>query len=121
MARSEGLALAPWGVLGAGKIRTNAEEARRKESGEKGRMLIGSHWERTPEMKKVYDVLEEIGKEVGTESITLSKWENHVSRSPDLTNTHKQLPSRTTFKSSHKCSRLSVAEKWNCCTRTSLR
>jgi hypothetical protein len=31
MARSEGLALAPWGVLGSGKIRTNAEEARRRE------------------------------------------------------------------------------------------
>jgi len=36
MARSEGLALAPWGVLGGGKIRSNAEEARHKESGEKG-------------------------------------------------------------------------------------
>jgi aryl-alcohol dehydrogenase-like predicted oxidoreductase len=32
MARSEGLALAPWGVLGGGKIRSNAEEARRRES-----------------------------------------------------------------------------------------
>ena len=28
MAQSEGLALAPWGVLGSGKIQTNAEEAR---------------------------------------------------------------------------------------------
>ncbi|KAH9166993.1 arylalcohol dehydrogenase [Lactarius sanguifluus] len=70
MARSEGLALAPWGVLGAGKIRTNAEEARRKESGEKGRMIFSANWERTPEQKQVCDVLEEIGKEVGTESIT---------------------------------------------------
>ncbi|KAH9027117.1 aryl-alcohol dehydrogenase [NADP+] [Lactarius pseudohatsudake] len=70
MARSEGLALAPWGVLAGGKIRTNAEEARRKESGEKGRTILTSDWERTPEEKKVCDVLEEIGKEVGTESIT---------------------------------------------------
>ena len=70
MARSEGLALAPWGVLGSGKIRTNAEEARRKESGEKGRMILNPNWERTPEEKKVCDALEEIAKEIGAESIT---------------------------------------------------
>jgi aryl-alcohol dehydrogenase-like predicted oxidoreductase len=74
MARSEGLALAPCGILGGEKIRTNAEEARHRKSGEKGRMIFGSDWERTPEQKKVCDVLEEIGKEVGTESITSSKW-----------------------------------------------
>ena len=73
MARSEGLALAPWGVLAGGKIRTNAEEARRKESGEKGRTLLAAEWERTPEQRRVCDVLEEIGKEAGTESITSSK------------------------------------------------
>jgi aryl-alcohol dehydrogenase-like predicted oxidoreductase len=70
MARSEGLALAPWGVIGGGRIRTNAEEARRKESGEKGRTLLNPNWERTPAEKKVCDVLEEIAKEVGTKSIT---------------------------------------------------
>jgi aryl-alcohol dehydrogenase-like predicted oxidoreductase len=70
MARSEGLALAPWGVIGGGRIRTNAEEARRKESGEKGRTLLNPNWERTPAEKKACDVLEEIAKEVGTKSIT---------------------------------------------------
>ncbi len=70
MARSEGLALAPWGVLGGGKIRTNAEEARRKESGEKGRTIFSQNWERTDQEKKVCDVLEDIAKEVGCESIT---------------------------------------------------
>jgi len=70
MARSEGLALAPWGVLGSGKIRTNAEEARRKESGEKGRTILNPNWERTPEEKKVCDALEDIAKEIGVESIT---------------------------------------------------
>lgn len=74
MARSEGLALAPWGVLGGGKIRTNAEEARRKESGEKGRTVFNPNWERTPEEKKVCDILEEIAKEIGTESITAGMW-----------------------------------------------
>ncbi|KAL1950334.1 hypothetical protein VTO73DRAFT_5458 [Trametes versicolor] len=38
MVRSpEGMALAPWNVLAAGKIRTDAEEASRRETGEKGR------------------------------------------------------------------------------------
>ncbi|KAH9040999.1 NADP-dependent oxidoreductase domain-containing protein [Lactarius pseudohatsudake] len=82
MARSEGLALAPWGVLAGGKIRTNAEEARRKESGEKGRTILTSDWERTPEEKKVCDVLEEIGKEVGTESITSIAIAYHLQKLP---------------------------------------
>jgi aryl-alcohol dehydrogenase-like predicted oxidoreductase len=70
MARSEGLALAPWGVLHGGKIRSNAEEARRKETGEKGRTMLHPNWERSPEEKKICDVLEEIAKEVNSESIT---------------------------------------------------
>ncbi|KAH9041001.1 NADP-dependent oxidoreductase domain-containing protein [Lactarius pseudohatsudake] len=82
MARSEGLALAPWGVLAGGKIRTNAEEARRKESGEKGRMIFSADWERTPGQKKVCDVLEEIGKEVGTESITSIAIAYHLQKLP---------------------------------------
>lgn len=32
----EGMSLAPWNVLAAGKIRTDAEEASRREAGEKG-------------------------------------------------------------------------------------
>ena len=123
MARTEGLALAPWGVLAAGKIRTNAEEARRKESGEKGRMIHSADWERTPEQKKVCDVLEEIGKEVGTESITSSKWETTTytcfTSTLELTDTNKQSRLRTTSKGYLTCSRLSVAEKWNNCTKTS--
>ena len=70
MARAEGLALAPWNVLGAGKIRTDAEEARRRETGEKGRMTFNPNWERTEEERKVCLVLEEVAKEVGVESIT---------------------------------------------------
>jgi len=70
MARAEGLALAPWDVLGGGKIRSDAEEARRQETGEKGRTIINPNWERTKEERKVCLVLEQIAKEVGTESIT---------------------------------------------------
>jgi aryl-alcohol dehydrogenase-like predicted oxidoreductase len=70
MARAEGLALAPWDVLGGGKIRSDAEEARRRETGEKGRSIFGPNWERTEEERKVCLVLEEVAKEVGVESIT---------------------------------------------------
>jgi aryl-alcohol dehydrogenase-like predicted oxidoreductase len=70
MARAEGLALAPWNVLGAGKIRSDAEEQRRRETGEKGRMTSSPNWERTEEERKVCLVLEEVAKEVGVESIT---------------------------------------------------
>ncbi|KAJ7589898.1 NADP-dependent oxidoreductase domain-containing protein [Mycena floridula] len=58
MARSEGLALAPFGVLAGGKIRTDEEEKKRKESGENG------------QQKKVCKVLEEIAAEVGAKHIT---------------------------------------------------
>jgi aryl-alcohol dehydrogenase-like predicted oxidoreductase len=40
MTRAEELALAPWVVLGPGKISSDAEEQRRRETGEKGRMTI---------------------------------------------------------------------------------
>ena len=70
MARAEGLALAPWDVLGGGKVRSDAEEQRRRESGEKGRMTFGRDWERTEEERKVCLVLEEVAKEVGVESVT---------------------------------------------------
>ena len=44
MARSEGLALAPWNVLAGGKLRTDAEEKARLESGEKGRTVLSPDW-----------------------------------------------------------------------------
>ena len=70
MARSEGLALAPWGVMGQGRFRTDAEEKRRKENGEEGRRLKTDSWERTPVDIKISHKLEEVAKEVGVEDIT---------------------------------------------------
>jgi aryl-alcohol dehydrogenase-like predicted oxidoreductase len=70
MARAEGLALTPWDVLGGGKIRSDAEEARRRETGEKGRTTTTPNWERTEEERKVCLVLEGVAKEVNVESIT---------------------------------------------------
>ncbi|KAG9315770.1 hypothetical protein JVU11DRAFT_3419 [Chiua virens] len=42
------MALALWNVLAAGKLRTDAEEQRRRETGEKGRTSFNTDWERTP-------------------------------------------------------------------------
>ncbi|KAE9388543.1 Aldo/keto reductase [Gymnopus androsaceus JB14] len=65
MARSLGLALAPWNVLGAGKFRTDAEEQRRKESGENGRTMLSQDWQRTEAEVKVSRALEKVASEVG--------------------------------------------------------
>ncbi|TDL23204.1 Aldo/keto reductase [Rickenella mellea] len=70
MARHEGLALAPWNVLAGGKLRTDAEEKRRRETGEKGRTLVDPNWERNENEVKVSRALEEVAKQVGTEHIT---------------------------------------------------
>ncbi|KAE9397888.1 Aldo/keto reductase [Gymnopus androsaceus JB14] len=65
MARSLGLALAPWNVLGGGKLRTDAEEQRRKESGENGRTFLSPDWQRTETEVKVSHALEKVAGEVG--------------------------------------------------------
>jgi len=82
MARSEGLAIAPWGVLGAGKVRTDAEEERRRESGEKGCTLFDRNWERTEEERKVCLVLEDIAKEVGVDSVAAVAIAYHLLKTP---------------------------------------
>ncbi|PBK64707.1 Aldo/keto reductase [Armillaria solidipes] len=68
MARSLGLALSPWCVLGEGKLRTDAEEKQRRETGEKGRMMFGPDWERTEVEVKVCRALEKVAAEVGVAS-----------------------------------------------------
>ncbi|KAF9533756.1 Aldo/keto reductase [Crepidotus variabilis] len=70
MARSEGMALAPWNVLAGGKIRTDEEEERRRQTGEHGRKVMGSEWERTEDEKKVCKALEKVASEVGAKHIT---------------------------------------------------
>ncbi|KAI0761130.1 aryl-alcohol dehydrogenase [NADP(+)] [Irpex lacteus] len=69
MCVQEGLALAPWNVLAGGKLRTDAEEERRRESGEKGRQAFGP-WERNETERKVSQALEKVAGEVGAKSIT---------------------------------------------------
>ncbi|KAI0354913.1 aryl-alcohol dehydrogenase [Trametes cingulata] len=69
MCREEGMAIAPWNVLAAGKIRTDEEEERRRQTGEKGRTVFSPDWERNETEKKVAKVLEGVASEIGASSI----------------------------------------------------
>jgi hypothetical protein len=64
------MALAPFGVIGGGKLRTDAEEEKRAASGENGRTLLGGDWRRTENEKKMSHALEKVASEVGVKSIT---------------------------------------------------
>ncbi|KAK7677868.1 hypothetical protein QCA50_019180 [Cerrena zonata] len=70
MVLNEGMTLAPFDVLAGGRIRTDEEEERRRESGEKGRMIFGPNWERTEDERKMCLALEKVANEVGAKSIT---------------------------------------------------
>ncbi|KAJ7174576.1 Aldo/keto reductase [Mycena filopes] len=70
MARANGLALAPFRVVGGGKFRTDAEEEERRATGEKGRTLTNPQWERSEDEKKISHALEKVAAEVGVKSIT---------------------------------------------------
>ncbi|KAJ8489739.1 hypothetical protein ONZ45_g13463 [Pleurotus djamor] len=70
MAREEGMALAPFGVLASGKLRTDEEEKRRLDSGEKGRSMYLGDWKRSQVEIDASRALEKVAKEVGAESIT---------------------------------------------------
>jgi len=69
MAVSEGMAISPWGVLAGGKIRTDAEEQKRRETGEKGRSLGGANWERNENEVKISKALEKVAGEIGAKTI----------------------------------------------------
>ncbi|KAF8998537.1 NADP-dependent oxidoreductase domain-containing protein [Cyathus striatus] len=70
MARAEGMALAPFGVLAHGKIRTDADEEQRRQTGEGGRTIMSPNWERNEKQKMVCKALEKVAGEVGAKSIT---------------------------------------------------
>lgn len=70
MARAEGLALAPWGVVGGGLLRSDEEEERRDKSGEKGRQVFSKDWKRKPREVNISKKLEEIAKQLGVKHIT---------------------------------------------------
>ncbi|KAF9534979.1 NADP-dependent oxidoreductase domain-containing protein [Crepidotus variabilis] len=70
MARSEGLALAPWNVLAGGKFRTDGEEERRRQTGENGRVIYNIGWERNEKEKAMSKALEKVAVELGVRHIT---------------------------------------------------
>ncbi|KAJ7717373.1 aryl-alcohol dehydrogenase [Mycena maculata] len=64
-----GIALVLFWTLAGGKIRTDAEEEKRRTTGEGGRTMMGP-WERTEDEKKMCTALEVVAKQVGTKHIT---------------------------------------------------
>ncbi|KAF8195246.1 aryl-alcohol dehydrogenase [Mycena galopus ATCC 62051] len=69
MCKHEGIALTLFSVLAEGKIRTDAEEERRRTTGENGRTLRGP-WERTEREKEMCAALEVVAQQVGAKHIT---------------------------------------------------
>ncbi|KAH8102187.1 aryl-alcohol dehydrogenase [NADP(+)] [Cristinia sonorae] len=71
MARRHGMAIAPWGVLAGGKLRSDEEEERRRQTGEGGRTLfLSKDWERSENERKVSNALEKVAKDVGAKNVT---------------------------------------------------
>lgn len=64
------MALAPWNVLAGGKIRTDEEEERRRQTGENGRTQFNPEWERNDKEKKICKALEKVAAEIGAKHIT---------------------------------------------------
>ncbi|KAF6805830.1 aryl-alcohol dehydrogenase [Colletotrichum musicola] len=67
MARQFGMAICPWDVLGGGKLQTKKQLEEREKAGEGLRNVFGPG--QPEEHRKASEVLEEIAKEHGTESI----------------------------------------------------
>ncbi|KAG6376912.1 NADP-dependent oxidoreductase domain-containing protein [Boletus reticuloceps] len=70
MCKAHGMAIAPWGVLAGGKLRTDEEEERRAQSGEKGRVMMDPEWKRNDNERAMSAALEKVAKEVGAKHIT---------------------------------------------------
>ncbi|KAH8823435.1 aryl-alcohol dehydrogenase AAD14, partial [Flagelloscypha sp. PMI_526] len=64
MAQAHGMAIAPWNVLGGGKLRSSRDEKAREESGEGGRTAFGD-WRKSENETKMTEVLEKIAAELG--------------------------------------------------------
>lgn len=79
------MALAPWNVLAAGKIRSDAEEERRRQTGENGRTLSNPNWERNEKEKAVCDALEKVAQEIGARSITAGLFRHLLNQLAQLT------------------------------------
>jgi hypothetical protein len=61
------MALLPWNVIAAGRLRSDEEERRREESGEGGRTFTRPDWRRNEVEKKASHALEKVAKEHGND------------------------------------------------------
>lgn len=68
MARHFGMALAPWDVLGQGKLQSKAAVEERKKKGETLRSMKGQ--EQTPEEERMSEALGKVASQHGIESVT---------------------------------------------------
>jgi len=66
------MAIVPLGVLGGGKLITDAEEEQRKRSAEKGRATMRD-WLRNPQEVAMSHALEKVANELGVKNITSGK------------------------------------------------
>ena len=66
------MALAPWNVLAGGKLRSDEEEEKRRQTGENGRTLAiaPTDWQRNEKEKMVCKALEKVAAEIGAKHIT---------------------------------------------------
>ena len=78
------MALAPWNVLAGGKIRTDEEEERRRQTGENGRTAFGREWERNEKEKTVCKALEKVAAEIGAKHITSGIYSLYFEISMDI-------------------------------------
>ena len=72
------MALALRNVLPGGHIRSDAEEERRRQTGEGGRTVMRP-WERTPNERKLCDALAVVRAQVGAKNITAGTCTHGVS------------------------------------------
>ena len=64
------MALAPWGVLAGGRLRSDKEEEQREKSGEKGRTFFNPDWKRNEQERAMSAALDKVAKEVGAKHVT---------------------------------------------------
>lgn len=71
MCRQFGMAIAPWGVLGGGKLQTKKQLEERKAKGDGIRNYAGgrTNTEQTEDEEKMSAALEKVAEEVGVDSI----------------------------------------------------
>jgi aryl-alcohol dehydrogenase-like predicted oxidoreductase len=68
MARHFGMAIAPYGAIGSGKLQSKKQIEERKRAGEGLRAVISGP-EQTDEELEMSEALERVGREVGVESV----------------------------------------------------